>query len=94
MTSPTEQYMESLRRGQQAVFQAMESWTENAQKAFAASSPGVGTAKGEQVVDQVIDQVFDFAEQMLAMQRRFAKQVVTAAAASAASAASAAKSDV
>ncbi len=75
MTSPTEQYIESLRRGQEAVFQAMEAWTQNAQKAFNASRPSAGTVNP----DLVIDQVFDFAEQMLSMQRRFAKQVLNAA---------------
>ena len=80
MTSPQEQYIDSLRNGQQAVVQAMEAWTKSAQKAFGASTPGtVGTVNP----DLVIDQVFDFAEQMLAMQRRFVKTLASAAAESA-----------
>ena len=75
MTAPTEQYIESLRQAQQAAFKAMETWTENAQKAFGAARPSTVTVTPE----QVIDQVFDFAEQMLLLQRRFAKQVANAA---------------
>ena len=77
MTNPQEQYMESLRNGQQAVVQAMEAWTKSAQKAFGASSAGATSAVDPEVV---IDQVFDFAEQMLAMQRRFAKALASSAA--------------
>jgi hypothetical protein len=76
MTTPQEQYMESLRNGQEAVVQAMEAWTKSAQKAFGASSAG---APGSVNPEVVIDQVFDFAEQMLAMQRRFAKALATSA---------------
>jgi hypothetical protein len=76
MTTPQEQYMESLRNGQQAVVQAMEAWTKSAQKAFGAT-PGAASAVNPEIV---IDQVFDFAEQMLAMQRRFAKALVSSAA--------------
>jgi hypothetical protein len=77
MTNPQEQYMESLRNGQRAVVEAMESWTKNAQKAFGASGAGNAGAVDPEVV---IDQVFDFAEQMLAMQRRFAKALASSAA--------------
>jgi hypothetical protein len=76
MTTPQEQYMESLRNGQEAVVQAMEAWTKSAQKAFGASSAGAAGSVNPEVV---IDQVFDFAEQMLAMQRRFAKALATSA---------------
>ena len=78
MTSLQEQYIESLRNGQQAVVQAMEAWATAAQKAFGAA-PNVGASSA---VDPqlVIDQVFDFAEQMLAMQRRFAKALASSAA--------------
>jgi hypothetical protein len=77
MTTPQEQYIESLRNGQQAVVQAMEAWTKSAQKAFGASSTGSGGTVNPEVI---IDQVFDFAEQMLAMQRRFAKALATSTA--------------
>jgi hypothetical protein len=76
MTTPQEQYIESLRNGQQAVVQAMEAWTKSAQKAFGASGTG---STGAVDPELVIDQVFDFAEQMLAMQRRFAKSLASSA---------------
>ena len=69
--------MESLRHGQQAVMEAMEAWTKSAQKAFGGFSSGT---PGIVEPDVIIDQVFDFAEQMLAMQRRFAKELVSSAA--------------
>jgi hypothetical protein len=77
MTTPQEQYMESLRNGQQAVVQAMEAWTKSAQKAFGETGAGRTGIVSPEVV---IDQVFDFAEQMLAMQRRFAKALASSAA--------------
>ena len=77
MTTPQEQYLESLRNGQQAVVQAMEAWTRSAQKAFGGADSGTS---GAVQPDVIIDQVFDFAEQMLAMQRRFAKALVSSAA--------------
>ena len=70
MSSPSEQYAESVKKSQQAVLDAIEAWTKSAQSAFSAPSLQAG-----QKTDQVIDQVFDFAEQMLAMQRKFAKNV-------------------
>jgi hypothetical protein len=77
MTTPQEQYMESLRKGQQAVAQAMEAWTKSAQSAFSGPE---ATSGGAMSPDVIIDQVFDFAEQMLALQRRFAKALAASAA--------------
>jgi hypothetical protein len=71
MSSPSEQYVESVRKSQQAVLDAIETWTKSAQSALSAPSLGVTGQK----TDQVIDQVFDFAEQMLAVQRQFAKNL-------------------
>jgi hypothetical protein len=78
MSTPQEQYLESLRQGQQAVVQAMEAWTKSAQKAFGGADTGTGGTTVSP--DAIIDQVFDFAEQMLAMQRRFAKALASSAA--------------
>jgi hypothetical protein len=74
MASPTEQYTESLKKSQEAVLEAMQAWTKNAQSAF--STPVAGLT-GPKSADQVIDQVFDFAEQMLAVQRQFAKNLAS-----------------
>jgi hypothetical protein len=84
MPSVQEQYAESLRTSQAAVVQAIESWTKSAQNAFTAPAAGVAATVSP---DQVIDQVFDFAEQMLAVQRKFAKTLATQAAEAAATAA-------
>lgn len=77
MSSPAEQYTESLKKSQQAVLDAIQAWTKSAQSAF--SAPAAGLA-GPKSTDQVIDQVFDFAEQMLAVQRQFAKNLAALAA--------------
>ena len=74
MASPAEQYTESLKKSQEAVLDAMQAWTKNAQSAF--STPAAGFT-GPKNADQVIDQVFDFAEQMLAVQRQFAKNLAS-----------------
>ena len=77
MSSPAEQYTESLKKSQQAVVDAIEAWTKSAQSAFTMPAATLNAEKG---TDQVIDQVFDFAEQMLAVQRQFAKNLSAIAA--------------
>ena len=77
MSSPAEQYTESLKKSQQAVIEAIEAWTKSAQGTFTMPAAGLSGDKG---ADQVIDQVFDFAEQMLAVQRQFAKNLTAIAA--------------
>jgi hypothetical protein len=77
MSSPQEQYTESLKQSQKAVLDAFEAWTKSAQSAF--STPAASAASPLRP-DQVIDQVFDFAEQMLAVQRQFAKSMAATAA--------------
>jgi len=76
MSSPTEQYTDSLKKSQEAVLEAIQAWTNSAQKAFSAPTAGLG---GQPNPNQVIDQVFDFAEQMLAVQRQFAKNMAAVA---------------
>ena len=76
MSSPAEQYTESLKKSQEAVLDAIQAWTKSAQSAF--SAPAASLA-GQRNADQVIDQVFDFAEQMLAVQRQFAKNLAALA---------------
>ncbi len=75
MSSPQEQYAETLRSSQAAVVDAVESWTKSAQSALAA--PDGGAAAFDP--NPVIDQVFTFAEQMLAVQREFAKTLAATA---------------
>ena len=76
MSSPTEQYTESLKKSQEAVLDAIQAWTKSAQNAFSVPAAGLS---GQTNPDQVIDQVFDFAEQMLAVQRQFAKNMAALA---------------
>ena len=76
MSSAQEQYTESLKKSQQAVLDAFEAWTKSAQSAFRTPKANL---TGQLRPDQVIDQVFDFAEQMLAVQRQFAKGLAAAA---------------
>ncbi|MBA2445081.1 MAG: hypothetical protein H0V49_07100 [Nocardioidaceae bacterium] len=83
MSSPQEQYAESLRTGQKAVSNAVESWTKSAQSAL--GTPPASTS-GAFNPSTVIDQVFDFAERMLQVQRDFAKTLSATAASAAESA--------
>jgi hypothetical protein len=71
MSSPTEQYTESLKKSQEAVLEAIQAWTNSAQSAFSAPA----RRAGQRNPDQVIDQVFDVAEQRLAVQRQFANNM-------------------
>jgi hypothetical protein len=70
MTPMQDQQTESLRNSQLAFVQAVESWTSIARKAWRAD---VRTSQTHVDSNTVIDQVFDFAEQMLEIQRRYAK---------------------
>jgi acetyl-CoA carboxylase carboxyltransferase component len=73
MTSLPEQYLDSMRQSQEAVRTAIDSWTKSVQQMF-GQTPSISA--GSVDADQIIDQVFDFAEQMLKMQRQFAKTLV------------------
>lgn len=73
MTSGPEQYLESARKSQETVRNAIDSWTKSIQQMFGQTIP---TSMGSVDATQIIDQVFDFAEQMLKMQRQFAKNLV------------------
>ena len=80
MSSPQEQYAEALRTSQDAVIQAVQSWTKAAGSAFGQEP---ATPAGRMDTNQVIDQVFDFAERMLEVQREFAKSLAASAASAA-----------
>ncbi len=81
MTSPQDKYADAVRQGQQAMTDAVETWTDSAQKAMGSmgslgSMPNIPEGIPPQ---QVIDQVFDFAEKMLQAQREFAKNMASTA---------------
>jgi hypothetical protein len=71
MTTIQEQYSELIKQGQDASRAAIETWTQTFQQA-------AGQLSGSGLINpsQVIDQVFDFAGQVLNVQRDFAKQLV------------------
>jgi hypothetical protein len=77
MTTPQDQFTDVARRGQEAVTTAMRAWAENVQAMMAS---GAGGPSGVPSPQQVVDNVFDFAEQMLAAQREFAKTLLAAGA--------------
>jgi acetyl-CoA carboxylase carboxyltransferase component len=76
MTIPTEQYSALMQQGQEAVRDAVDSWT-RAVKDAATQFPAVPAAYD---AEKVIDQVFDFAEKLLEVQRDFAKNLIKSSA--------------
>lgn len=72
MANPQDQFIALAQQTQQAVLNAVESWTRTVQQAVGQTPMSAGGAN----VEQVIDQVFDFAVKMLEMQRDFAKNLV------------------
>src|SRR5215207_1313092 len=72
MTIPTEQYTTLMQQSQEALRTAVDSWTRTMRDAAAQFPTGI---QGYDP-DKIIDQVFDFAEQLLQMQREFAKNVL------------------
>ncbi|HET7477540.1 MAG TPA: hypothetical protein VFJ97_16140 [Dermatophilaceae bacterium] len=89
MSTPTQQYTDMVQQSQQAVLNAVDTWTKTVQEAFAQlpSSPGQFDASG------MVDQVFDFTEKVLEVQRDLAKRLVSTSAATAEKLASTSPSD-
>ena len=78
--TPQDQHLEMVRQGQDAVAKAMQQWSENVSRMFSATSSTTGQAA---TPEQMIDKLFDFAEQVLAVQRDFARRLLAAGAPSA-----------
>jgi Golgi nucleoside diphosphatase len=72
MSTPQDQYRDLVQQSQQAIQNAVDTWTKTVQDTV-TSLPSNPTQ-----VDpgQVVDQVFDFAERMLEMQRDFTKNLL------------------
>jgi acetyl-CoA carboxylase carboxyltransferase component len=83
MTTAT-QYNDLVQQSQEAVLQAVDTWTKTVRDAFAH----LPNTPGQLDPNQVIDQVFDFTEKVLEVQRDFAKQLITTSASTAESVAS------
>ena len=75
--TPKDQHLEMVRQGQDAVAKAMQQWSENVSRMFSATSSTTGQAA---TPEQMIDKLFDFAEQVLEVQRDFAKRLLAAGA--------------
>ena len=80
MTSPQEQFAELTRRTQENFKHLWEQWSHRSSellKGVGSRSRPVGVAPGN--AEEVLDAVFDFAENLIAQQRAFAKQMLRAA---------------
>ena len=80
MTSPQEQFSELTRRTQENFKHLWEQWSQRSNELL----KGVAAAPARRVAPraiprQVLDAVFDFAENLIAQQRAFAKQMLRAA---------------
>jgi hypothetical protein len=80
MTNPQEQFAELTRRTQENFKHLWEQWSHRSNellKGVGSRSRAVGDAPGN--AEEVLDAVFDFAENLIAQQRAFAKQMLRAA---------------
>ena len=80
MTGPQEQFAELTRRTQENFKHLWEQWSQRSNelmKGVASRSRSAGDAPGNP--EEVLDAVFDFAENLIAQQRDFAKQMLHAA---------------
>ena len=80
MTRPQEQFAELAHRTQENFKHLWEQWNQRStelMKGVAGRSQPTGVAPGNP--DEVLDAVFDFAENLIAQQRVFAKQILRAA---------------
>jgi hypothetical protein len=80
MTNPQEQFAELTRRTQENFKHLWEQWSHRSSelmKGVGGRSRPVGDASGN--AEEVLDAVFDFAENLIAQQRAFAKQMLRAA---------------
>jgi hypothetical protein len=80
MTSPQEQFTELARRTQENFKHLWEQWSQRSNdllKGVGDRSRSAAAAPGDP--EAVLDAVFDFAENLIAQQRAFAKQMLHAA---------------
>ena len=79
MTGPQEQFAELTRRTQENFKHLWEQWSQRSNelmKSVGSRSRPVGDTPGNP--EEVLDAVFDFAENLIAQQRNFAKQLAPA----------------
>ncbi len=84
MSTPSTQYTDLVQQSQEAVLQAVDTWTKTVREAFSQ----LPNSPVQVDPNQVVDQLFDFTEKVLEVQRDFAKQLLSTSAAAAQSVAS------
>lgn len=80
MSRPQEQFAELAHRTQENFKNLWEQWNRRSSelmKGAGGRSPSAGATAGDP--EEVLDAVFDFAENLIAQQRAFAKQMLRAA---------------
>jgi hypothetical protein len=73
-----EQTLKSIRETQQAVVEAVRTWSETVEKIVPAAPP-LPLAEEMPTPQEILQTSFDFAEQLLKAQREFAENVLAAA---------------
>jgi len=76
VASAQDDYLQTVRQSQEAVRNAVESWTRAMQQTFGQATST--TEAGSVDANEVVDQVFDFAGKVLEAQRHFAKGLMAA----------------
>ena len=74
-----EQTLSSIRQSQQAVVDAVRAWAQAVESAV-PESPSLPFASDVPTPQQIVHTSFDFAEQLLKVQREFTENVLAAAA--------------
>jgi hypothetical protein len=74
-----EQTLTSIKQSQQAVVEAVHAWAQAVEKAV-PESPSIPFASELPTPQQIVQTTFDFAEQLLKVQREFAESLLAAAA--------------
>jgi len=74
-----EQTLNAIRQSQQAVVEAVHAWAQAVEKAV-PETPSLPFAEELPSAKELIHTSFDFAEQLLKLQREFAENLVAAAA--------------
>ena len=74
-----DEILTSVRKGQESVIDAIKTWVETVQ-AITPKIPAVDVPFAGQLPkpEEVVASAYDFAEQLLASQRRFAEEVIKA----------------
>jgi len=76
VASAQDDYLQTVRQSQEAIRNAVESWTRAMQQTFGQATST--TEAGSVDANEVVDQVFDFAGKVLEAQRQFAKGLMAA----------------